>query len=118
MATMSPSASPSGAPVALRSNMPSTAPTAAFGGQPGPGFPTPPSGPCVSECADFVLQFCVFGDTAGDLVGQQCDVTQEITPVDLDEDGGGEDDGDRRRLKFEYHLSRIAAIEQALAKLG
>ena len=92
-------------------------PSAFFGGQPGPGFPTPPTGPCVSECADFVLQYCVFGDTAGDLAGQQCDITQEITPIVVNGEDDGEDDDARRRLKFEFHLSHIAAIEQALAKL-
>ncbi|KAL3942277.1 MAG: hypothetical protein SGARI_000317 [Bacillariaceae sp.] len=118
MVTLSPSANPSGAPIMARSSMPSSAPSASFGGQPGPGFPTPPTGPCVSACADFVKEFCVFGDIAGDLVGGQCDVTQEITSIGVEgEDDGGEDDGDRRRLKFEYHLSRIAAIEHALAML-
>jgi hypothetical protein len=59
----------------------------------------------------------VFGDNAGDLVGQRCDVTQEIIIVSGNGEDDGEDDAGRRLRKFDYHLSRIVAIEKILSEM-
>jgi hypothetical protein len=105
------------------SNSPSSSPTTPFGGSPGPGSPgspTPNGGGCVITCREFVLANCVFNDVIPELRGQACDVTVALTDEDDDvssSPGGGGEDGRFLLSAYEYHMSRIEALESQLLHL-